>query len=183
LAEPKAGRGFAAGQDGGQRDGLGQEVMTVDTAPQTPSPTAQPPADSVDVLGRRIAAALIDLALLVVLFFILGLTIGERSAEGGTASVNLRGGDAIVYFVLVLLYYFILEATLGRTVGKLALGLRVVGSEGQRPSTWAIIVRTVLRAIDGLPFLYLVGFITMLATGPRRLRLGDLAAKTKVVRV
>jgi hypothetical protein len=36
--------------------------------------------------------------------------------------------------------------------------------------------------VDWLPLLYLVGFIAMLVTGPRRQRLGDLAAKTNVAR-
>ena len=36
--------------------------------------------------------------------------------------------------------------------------------------------------MDWLPFFYLVGFVAMLATGTRRKRLGDLAAKTSVRR-
>jgi len=43
-------------------------------------------------------------------------------------------------------------------------------------------VRTLLRIVDWLPALYLVGFIAMLATGERRMRLGDLAARTRVAR-
>jgi hypothetical protein len=46
----------------------------------------------------------------------------------------------------------------------------------------AIAVRTLLRIVDWLPALYLVGFIAMLATGERRMRLGDLAARTRVAR-
>jgi uncharacterized RDD family membrane protein YckC len=38
-----------------------------------------------------------------------------------------------------------------------------------------------VRAVDWLPSLYIVGVITVFATGERRVRLGDLAAKTKVV--
>jgi uncharacterized RDD family membrane protein YckC len=47
--------------------------------------------------------------------------------------------------------------------------------------TGAIVLRTLLRVVDWLPF-YLVGFIVVLATGSRRRRLGDLAAKTSVAR-
>jgi uncharacterized RDD family membrane protein YckC len=136
-----------------------------------------------DVLGRRISAALRDLALLVVLFIVLALTIGESEAEGGSASLNLEGGSAALYFALVLIYYFALEAALGKTVGKLLLGLRVVRIDGSRPSVGVIALRTLLRIVDWLPFGYLVGFITMMVTGRRRQRLGDLAAKTRVVRV
>lgn len=38
-----------------------------------------------------------------------------------------------------------------------------------------------MRLIDWLPFFYLIGFITMLATGSDRQRIGDLVAKTRVV--
>ena len=44
----------------------------------------------------------------------------------------------------------------------------------------AALIRTLLRIIDGL-FAYLVGFILVLASDRRR-RLGDIAARTLVVR-
>ena len=149
------------------------------------SQAAQPPAGAIpvaqDVLGRRCAAAAIDLVLLLGLFIVLGFTIGERSAEGGSVSLYLTGPGAILYLVLVFLYYFALEAAFGRTLGKLVLGLRVVRTDGGRPSVLAIAVRTLLRAVDFLPLMYVVGLIMLLATAPRRRRLGDLAARTRVV--
>jgi uncharacterized RDD family membrane protein YckC len=144
-------------------------------------PSGAPPAQE-DILGRRISAALIDLALLIGLLLVVGLTIGESDVEGGSFSVYLNGADAALYFVLVLLYYFGLEAIMGQTVGKLLLGLRVIHTDGRRPSVWAIAVRSLIRVVDWLPLLYLVGFIAMQATGLRRQRLGDLAAKTSVAR-
>ena len=67
-------------------------------------------------------------------------------------------------------------------VGKVALGLRVVRTDGSKPSGGSVAVRTLLRLIDGLPFLYLVGVVCILATGQRRQRVGDLAADTTVVK-
>jgi uncharacterized RDD family membrane protein YckC len=147
-----------------------------------PEPARPPPPGQEDVLGRRISAALIDLALLVALFIVVALAIGETEVEEGSVSLSLSGGAAAVYFSLVLLYYFAFEAAIGQTLGKLLLGLRVVRADGSRPSVAAIALRTLLRIVDWLPFLYLVGFITMMATGWRRQRLGDLAAKTFVER-
>jgi Tol biopolymer transport system component/uncharacterized RDD family membrane protein YckC len=151
-----------------------------------PEPPSQPPESAPrsqeDVLGRRISAALIDLALVVGLFVVLALAIGESKVEDGSVSLNLNGADAGLYFALVFLYYFVLEAALGQTVGKLLLGLRVFRLDGSQPSVFAIAVRTLLRIVDWLPLLYLVGFITMMATGRRRQRLGDLAAKTSLAR-
>ena len=145
----------------------------------TEPPSAAPPRRE-DLLGRRIGAALIDLALLVAVFAILAATVGESTVEGSEFSFELTGAEAALYLALVLLYYFALEAVIGQSVGKFLLGLRVVRTDGSRPSVVAIAARTLLRVVDWLPFLYLVGFIAMMATGTRRQRLGDLAAKTGV---
>jgi uncharacterized RDD family membrane protein YckC len=151
--------------------------------PQTPPPppdSIPPPGD--DALGRRVAASVIDTVLMIGLLILLGVTIGETTTGGGTAAVSLQGGEALLYVALVLLYYFILESAVGKTAGKALMGVTVRTSQGGRPSAGAIAVRTLLRVVDWLPFLYLVGFISVLATGRRRMRLGDLAAKTMVVR-
>jgi len=132
------------------------------------------------VLGLRIAAALIDLVLLAGLFVIMGATVGETSTTGGFY-VSLNGWWLVAFVALALLYYFALEAVTGQTVGKRVLGLRVTRA-GERASVGAVAVRTLLRVVDVLPGTYLVGFITVLATGARRQRLGDLAAGTSVVR-
>jgi uncharacterized RDD family membrane protein YckC len=146
------------------------------------APGSLEPAGSDDVLGRRIAAGLIDVALLIVLFVVLGVTIGDTKTEGGNNTVALSGWPFLLYLALVLLYHFVLEAIWRASLGKLLLGLRVVGRDGDRPSVGAIALRTLLRMVDWLPFFYLVGFIALLSTGTRRQRLGDLAAKTRVIR-
>jgi len=148
----------------------------------TPVNAAAPATgDPTDVLGRRIGAGLMDFAVLFLLFVVLGLTIGESQAGGGRASVNLGGGPALIFLALALLYYFACEAAGGRTLGKLALGVRVVSADGSRAGPGQVAARTALRLIDGILF-YLVGLITILATGARRQRLGDLVAKTVVIR-
>lgn len=146
------------------------------------SPVGPPRSVPEDVLGRRVAAAAVDLVLLIVLFVVVGIAIGDSSSGDGQASVNLNGGPFLIYLALVLLYYFVTEATMGGTFGKRLLGLRVVSMEGGPAGTGAVAVRTLMRLIDSLPFLYLIGFISMLATGVRRQRLGDLVAKTTVAR-
>ena len=151
------------------------------TAQPTETASTAPPVQE-DLLGRRISAALIDLGLLVGLFIVVALAIGKTETEGGSVSLALDGAGALLYLALVLLYYFAFEAAIGQTVGKLLLGLRIVRSDGGRPSVAAIALRTLLRIVDWLPLGYLVGFIAMMATGPRRQRLGDLAAKTGVAR-
>ena len=138
--------------------------------------------DRTDVLGRRIGAALLDIAVVFVLLIVLGLLFGDSESSGGSVSVNLEGASALVFFVLTLLYYGVSEATTGQTLGKRLLGVRVVrASDGTQPGAGAIAGRTLLRLVDALPFAYLLGLIVVLATGRRRQRLGDLAAGTTVV--
>jgi len=171
-------------------DGVEEEVlaMTTVSAPPNPQPVPEPaprPATGSggeDLLGLRIAAALIDLAILLVLSVVLGVTMGEASRKGATFSYSLRGDALAVFLGLAFLYYFGLEATIGRTVGKLLLGLKVISEDGDRADVVAVAVRTVLRVVDWLPLMYLTGFVAAMATGIRRQRLGDLVAETVVVR-
>jgi uncharacterized RDD family membrane protein YckC len=151
-----------------------------------PSQVSEPGPDASvggeDLLGLRIGAALIDLALLLVLFVVLAVVVGEASVGGGGFSFSLDGAGFALYSALALLYYLVLEAAIGQTVGKLLVGLRVVRRDGGRPSVWEVATRTLVRVVDWLPAFYLVGFIAMLATGARRQRLGDLAADTRIAR-
>jgi uncharacterized RDD family membrane protein YckC len=138
-------------------------------------------ADAPDVLGRRCAAGLVDVLLLGLVFVALGATLGEAETSDGSFSVELSGGPFLLWLAIGFLYYFVAELAAARTPGKALLGLRVVGVDRSRPGAGRVAVRTVLRAVDSLPFLYLVGFVAVLATG-RRQRIGDLAARTTVVR-
>ena len=83
--------------------------------------------------------------------------------------------------ISTLLYFTVMEATQGATLGKKALGLRVVKIDGSSPIGWsASIIRNLVRIIDAL-FVYLVGAI-IIWKSPIRQRLGDKAANTIVIR-
>jgi uncharacterized RDD family membrane protein YckC len=134
-------------------------------------------------MGRRVVAALIDLVVVVALLTVAALAFGHAHASGGSASVSVHGVGALVWFAATFAYYLVTEATLGGTLGKLLLGIRVTRVDGGAPSWGQIAGRTALRVVDILPALYLVGFIVALASGPRQQRVGDHAAGTVVVRV
>jgi uncharacterized RDD family membrane protein YckC len=142
--------------------------------------TATAAEDRTEVVGRRIGAGLIDLLVLFVLGFVLALFIGDTQASNGNASFNLEGAQALVWLGLALAYYAVLEATTGQTLGKRLLGVRVASRDGGDASAGQVLMRTVFRLIDGIAF-YLVGLVSVLATGERRQRLGDLVARTTVV--
>src|SRR5260221_284444 len=69
----------------------------------------------------------------------------------------------------------------GQTIGKRLLRLRVIDEQGLRLQFSQILIRNLLRAVDMLPGLYLVGGMAMLLSR-RAQRLGDYAANTVVVR-
>ncbi|GCF09539.1 RDD family protein [Dictyobacter arantiisoli] len=122
-------------------------------------------------VGRRFVAILIDSIVFGIIYAIINVLLGSKQ-------LALTGGiGGIIYF----LYFIILEATTGATLGKMALGLRVVKLDGT-PIRWPdSLIRNILRIIDVLPTAYLVGAILIWSTS-RNQRLGDLAARTLVVK-
>lgn len=134
-----------------------------------------------DVVGRRIGAGIIDIGIAIVIVLLVGGIIGNDTAPDAPDSARFGSLDRLVIVLLVLGYYFVTETFWAQTLGKRALGIRVARVDGSRPGPGAIAIRTLLRAVDGLPVLYLVGLIAIFATGPRRQRIGDLAAQTRVV--
>jgi uncharacterized RDD family membrane protein YckC len=141
-----------------------------------------PPDDSDQVLGRRILAALLDILLLGIGFVLLGIITGGAHSNSHLASVTLGIAGTLIFLLITAAYYFGCESTTGQTIGKRLVGIRVKGDDGSPASTRGVAIRTVLRIIDVLPLLYLVGFVAMMATGTRRQRLGDLAGRTIVTR-
>ena len=130
-------------------------------------------------VGRRFVAYLIDI-------IILGLVtapFGTYRVEDGTASYRIVGAPFLLSLLVFIAYFTILEATLGATLGKLALGIRVLKADGTRLDWGASLVRNILRIVDAIPYFipYLLGAI-LVWSSPTRQRLGDRAASTIVVR-
>ena len=135
-----------------------------------------------DVTERRIVAGLVDVAVLFAVFLVMAAGFGESgSTETAAFNASLSGGGALLYFVVVLTYYAGAEGVTGTTPGKRITGRTVVKVDGSRYEWGAVSLRNVLRIVDGLPVLCLVGIISVSVT-ERNQRLGDLAAKTVVVR-
>ena len=134
-------------------------------------PTSGPKLDN-----RRVLAALIDLGVLALGAGLIGFVAG--ALNGG--EVEFTPALDVILLGWALYYYFACESGGGQTIGKRLMRLRVVRADGGHAGMGEILVRTILRVIDGIA-LYLVGLVVMLVTGERRQRLGDLAAGTIVV--
>ncbi len=94
-------------------------------------------------------------------------------------STNSSGA---LYWGLTVALLVILQGLTGWTPGKLLLGIRCVREDGRACGVLKALVRWLLWIVDGFPyFLPLVGFIVGLTTVGHR-RVGDMAAKTFVVR-
>jgi uncharacterized RDD family membrane protein YckC len=130
--------------------------------------------------GRRIVAALIDFIPLIGLYVLMVVAFGDVTSGENQFSVDLSGGPLLLYLLLSLAYFVVLEALTGRTVGKMIMGLQVVSLDGEPYDLAACLIRNVLRIVDGLPAFYIVGLISVAVTSKKQ-RLGDLAAGTTVV--
>ena len=123
--------------------------------PAITGPAGFSPPGPEDLLGLRIAAALIDLAVLAGVLVILSAATGQMTTSSTSVQFSLNGAWTVVFLAFALLYYFVLEAWAGQTLGKLLLDLRILHAGGARPSVRAVAVRTLLRIVDWLPLLYL----------------------------
>ncbi len=87
----------------------------------------------------------------------------------------------LIFLLVIFLYFIVLEGLLGTTVGKAVCGLRVIAVEGGHPGLRRALVRNVLRMIDGLPMLNILG-VVLIAKSAEHTRFGDRIAGTRVLR-
>jgi uncharacterized RDD family membrane protein YckC len=133
--------------------------------------------------ASRLLAGVIDaviqlLALMAVSFGAVGINAAGADLGGlGTAALY------VLVFLLMFGYSAVLETVWrGRTVGKAAMGLRVVTVEGAPIGFRHAAIRSILGLVDKyLFFSGLIGIVSILVTR-RNQRLGDLAAGTIVLR-
>jgi len=125
----------------------------------------------------RAVAYLIDSLLFALLAFVVlwALDMTQLLLESGTVSwlqIALIGGQCG--------YFFLFEATIGRSPGKIVMQLHVIGSQGRKCGVWASFLRNLIRPLD-LLFFGVIGAVSILS-GFKRQRLGDRLAHTQVVR-
>ncbi len=130
-------------------------------------------------LYSRFLAWLIDTLITAVgaFFLILVLTM-VLSAFPGFASALA----SLLWFAVYWGYCIVLELVWsGQTIGKRALGIRVVQDTGVRIGFQHAALRNLVRPLDYLPLFYFVGGAAALISESHQ-RLGDMLAGTIVVR-
>ncbi len=134
-------------------------------------------------LPRRAGAAAIDLApglLGVMYYFDLNTTeLLLRWPGNGIAQTAAQMVPGAIVIAIFVTHTTITEMILARTLGKVVTGLRTTTLAGDRPKTWQLLVRGLLKILDMLPGAWLLLMLPVIA--PHRQRLGDLVGRTVVV--
>src|SRR5690349_16709854 len=135
-----------------------------------------PPAS----LGLRIASGLIDVLVTVVLIVLVVLVAGVATigVDAALAAVALIGSIILVFVVFPTT---VETLTRGRSLGKLALGLRTVRDDAGPISFHHAFVRALVAVVEVYAFSAGPAFFAALLSS-RGKRLGDYAAGTYVVR-
>ncbi|MBU1318369.1 MAG: RDD family protein [candidate division Zixibacteria bacterium] len=132
----------------------------------------------------RFVALVIDFMILSAVFFpvtriVKGVWIMSASDHLWSHGLFISDPLCIIFFVAIVGYFIVAEAYLGATVGKFAVGIRVIQVGGGKPGMLKSSLRNVLRVVDSLPALNAVGVVLIL-TSDENARFGDRIAGTRV---
>jgi len=127
----------------------------------------------------RVVAYIIDAILLNIAAFIIGLIAGQNLFSARDAA-HFNPGLNLAFLAVGWLYFALMESSeRGATVGKMALGLRVVTDDGQRLSFARATGRYFAKIVSAL--ILGIGFI-MVAFTDRKRGLHDMIASTLVIK-
>lgn len=130
-------------------------------------------------LGQRAIAVIIDSILFGILAMILFVVvIGGSISSGNFAAAGIL---PLVLSVVFLVLYILMEGLWGTTPGKKLIGIKIVDDRGQVPGIVKALIRNILRIVDSLPTLYIIGIVLIYSNDDNQ-RLGDMVADTYVVR-
>lgn len=154
-----------------QKDHADYREITIETLSAPPIKVDPAP------LTRRIAAGTIDSVVLFIIWTLARFGFGESLSATIIELPDLTSTMFLV--ILSIAYYWVTEGLFAVTLGKFMLKIRVVGTDGEPCSFGAAFKRNIIRFIDWLPVLYLLGGLSILASSKKQ-RLGDRIADTIV---
>ena len=136
-------------------------------------------------LWPRFLALLLDLLLFCLFFFpatrlIKGTWLLSATNHRWDSGLFITDPLCIVFLVIMFLYFVFLEGISGITLGKWVVGIKVMKPDEGIPGIRKSFVRNILRIIDGLPALNILGIILILKS-KEKARFGDRIAETRVV--
>ena len=164
--------------------------IAMTNAPPLPVWDATPPPGTTTGYGGfwlRVVAYIIDAILLNIAFGILSVVFGISMIPANFAAMDTQdamtsmGTLQLVSLVITWLYFALMESSArGATVGKMAVGLKVVTEQGNRLSFLNATGRFFAKLISAI--ILCIGFL-MVAFTDRKRGLHDMIAATLVVKV
>jgi uncharacterized RDD family membrane protein YckC len=133
------------------------------------------------VVVRRGLAFVLDFIFLSLFFFpITYLYSGRWVMRYEDHLWGILDPICLVFLFIIFVYFILLEAYAGGTIGKMALGMKLVDIDGKKIGILKSLIRNLLRLVDGLPAFNVLGAV-LIARSLKHQRIGDLVAKTFVV--
>ena len=109
---------------------------------------------------HRFAAFIVDA-------IVISVVIGILSAIGVIDLGNPSATDQVLEAVISFGYYILLTAAFGATLGKMALGMKVVDESGQKTDFFKVLIRETIGKIVSAIVLF-IGFIWILFDDKRQ---------------
>lgn len=133
----------------------------------------------------RFAALVVDFFILSLVFFpvtrmVKGVWLMSQSDHLWGYGWMVTDPLCITFLAVIFLYFVFLEGIFGATAGKRLLKLRVIRVDGGNPGILRAITRNLLRIVDSLPALNILGVVLILSSSDRT-RFGDRVAGTRVI--
>ena len=136
---------------------------------------------------KRFFAWVIDFAILFSYYIIIDNILKKVSATHTSSEDDLPFlyNISAVYLLLylpLLLYHLVCEISMnGQSIGKKAIGIKVIGEDGGRAFLYQYLIRWLIRPFD---FMFTLGLGALLTCviSKKNQRLGDLAAGTLVIK-
>ncbi|OAV43451.1 RDD family protein [Lewinella sp. 4G2] len=127
-------------------------------------------------VGARIGAFLIDLVILIILFWLLILALDGLDVDFEESFLFMIG--PLTYMIF---YFFLFETfNRGQTPGKKLIGLKVIRRDGRDPTPGDFLARAIFLLVD-VVFTSGIAAILLIASGKNKQRLGDMSAGTVVI--
>lgn len=136
---------------------------------------------------KRFFAWVIDAAIIFAYCIIIekvlnGITESHTSTDGDLPFLYNFSALTLLLYLPVLVYHLVCEVMMnGQSIGKKALGIKVIGEDGGRAFLYQYLIRWLIRPVD---FTLTLGLGALLSSvlSKKNQRLGDLAAGTLVIK-
>jgi uncharacterized RDD family membrane protein YckC len=135
----------------------------------------------IDGLIMGVSILIVALVMILVLAALASRVSTTHVNPSATAGKWLIAIIVFFYFAIIWGYFSLFEAFWkGQTPGKRLFNIRVLKDSGRQITLFEAMARNLMRVVDYLPSLYMVGVITMLCNKEHK-RLGDYVAGTIVI--